>query len=91
MTKKRLYHLLAVLMVVVLTISACAPAATEAPAATDAPAVPAATDAPVATEPAAAEPVTLTYLADDSEIDTEHGPRARRCLYGTASKRDHRN
>ena len=67
MSKKRLYHLLAVLMVIVLTISACAPAATEAPAATDAPAVPAATDAPVATEPAAAEPVTLTYLADDSE------------------------
>jgi raffinose/stachyose/melibiose transport system substrate-binding protein len=67
MSKKRLYHLLAILMVVVLTISACAPAATEAPAATDAPAVPAATDAPVATEPVAAEPVTLTYLADDSE------------------------
>jgi raffinose/stachyose/melibiose transport system substrate-binding protein len=67
MSKKRLYHLLAILMVVVLTVSACAPAATEAPAATDAPAVPAATDAPVATEPAAAEPVTLTYLADDSE------------------------
>ena len=67
MSKKRLYHLLAVLMVIVLTISACAPAATEAPAATDAPAVPAATDAPVATEPAAAEPVSLTYLADDSE------------------------
>ena len=67
MSKKRLYHLLAVLMVIVLTISACAPAATEAPAATDAPALPAATDAPVATEPAATEPVTLTYLADDSE------------------------
>ncbi len=38
MSTKRLYHLLAILMVVVLTISACAPAATEAPAATDAPA-----------------------------------------------------
>jgi raffinose/stachyose/melibiose transport system substrate-binding protein len=69
MSKKRLYHLLAILMVVVLTISACAPAATQAPAATEAPAVeaPAATAAPVATEPAAAEPVTLTYLGDDSE------------------------
>lgn len=69
MSKKRLYHLLAILMVVILTISACAPAATQAPAA-EAPAAtqaPAATAAPVATEPAAAEPVTLTYLADDSE------------------------
>lgn len=70
MSKKRLYHLLAILMVVVLTISACAPAATQAPAA-EAPAAtqaPVATTAPVATEPAAAEPVTLTYLADDSEV-----------------------
>jgi raffinose/stachyose/melibiose transport system substrate-binding protein len=69
MSSKRLYHLLAILMVIALTISACAPAATEGPAATNAPAatdVPAATDAPVATE-APAEPVTLTYLADDSE------------------------
>lgn len=69
MSKKRLYHLLAILIVVVITISACAPAATQAPAA-EAPAAtqaPAATEAPVATEPAAAEPVELTYLADDSE------------------------
>ena len=69
MSTKRLYHLLAILMVVVLAISACAPAATQAPAA-EAPAAtqaPAATAAPVATEPAAAEPVTLTYLVDDSQ------------------------
>jgi raffinose/stachyose/melibiose transport system substrate-binding protein len=69
MSTKRLYHLLAILMVIVLAISACAPAATQAPAA-EAPAAtqaPAATAAPVATEPAAAEPVTLTYLVDDSQ------------------------
>ena len=66
MSKKRLYHLLAILMVVVLTISACAPAATQAPAATDAPAVPAATDAPVATE-APVEPVTLIYSIFDDQ------------------------
>jgi len=52
-------------------LAACAPAATPAPA-TQAPAAtqpPAATEAPVATEAAtaAAEPVTLTYLVDDSQ------------------------
>src|SRR6185369_1003198 len=53
-------------------LAACAPAATQAPAATEAPAAtqaPAASEAPAATEPAAAaaEPVTLTYLVDDSQ------------------------
>jgi raffinose/stachyose/melibiose transport system substrate-binding protein len=35
MSTKRLYHLLTLLMVIALTISACAPAATQAPAATE--------------------------------------------------------
>ncbi|MGQ0605008.1 MAG: ABC transporter substrate-binding protein [Anaerolineales bacterium] len=45
-----------------------APAATQAPAATEAPtSAPAATQAPAAT--AAPEPITLTYLVDDSEAN----------------------
>ena len=74
MSIKRLYHLLAILMVVALTISACAPAATQAPAATEPEATePAATEPvvtePAATEPAAAEPVTLSLLGAQNEND----------------------
>lgn len=67
MSTKRLYKLLVIMLVAVLAISACAPAATQAPVATDAPPAtdaPTATDAPVATEPA--EVVTITYYIDDN-------------------------
>jgi len=63
-----LFKVLSILCLLSL-LAACGPAATEAPAATDAPVAtdaPAATEAPAATD-APAEPVTLTYLVDDSE------------------------
>jgi len=69
MQTKILWRLMAIAMIAVMALSACAPKATEAPAApaateapaapaeTEAPAAPAATEAPVATEaPAATEP-----------------------------------
>ena len=68
--KQMLFKVLSILCVLGL-LTACAPAATQAPAATEAPAATqasAATEPPAATEaPANAEPVTLSYLADDSE------------------------
>jgi raffinose/stachyose/melibiose transport system substrate-binding protein len=80
MSTKRLYHLLAILTVIALTISACAPAATEVPAATEAPAAtaapadtqaPAATEAPAATVAPTEAPaaVSLSYLVDDSQAN----------------------
>jgi raffinose/stachyose/melibiose transport system substrate-binding protein len=62
------YNVISILCLLGL-LAACAPAATEAPAATDAPAG----TAPAATEaPAESEPVTLTFLVDDSQntVDT---------------------
>jgi raffinose/stachyose/melibiose transport system substrate-binding protein len=70
MKQNRLFYNLISILCLLGLLAACAPAATEAPAATDAPAsteAPVATEAPAATEPAAAEPVTLTFLVDDSQ------------------------
>jgi len=66
MSTKKLYNLLAILMVTALALSACGSAATDAPATTEAP-----TEASVATEAAPApteamEPVTIIYLIDDN-------------------------
>jgi ABC-type glycerol-3-phosphate transport system substrate-binding protein len=56
MSTKSLYKVLAVLILAVMILSACGPAATEVPATTEAPAAPAATEAPAAAEaPAATE------------------------------------
>ena len=56
-----LYLGLSVLLMLAFVLTACAPAATQ----TAAPEEPA---EPTAEAPAEAEPVTLTYLADDSEV-----------------------
>ena len=70
MKQNRFFYTLISTLCLLGLLAACSPTATEASAPTDAPAgteAPAATDAPAATEPPAGEPVTLTYLADDSE------------------------
>jgi len=71
MNKNRFWFQLLSVLCLLGLLAACAPAATEAPAMTEESAVeaPAATEVPAATEaPVVAEPVTLTYLADDSEV-----------------------
>jgi len=62
MSTKKLYNLLAILMVTALALSACGSAATEAPVATDAPAP---TEAPAATEAPAVEIGYVGILAED--------------------------
>jgi raffinose/stachyose/melibiose transport system substrate-binding protein len=69
MKKNQMLFKVLIVMCVLGLLAACAPAATQAPAATEAPAAtqaPAGTEAPAATE-APAEPVTLSYLVDDSQ------------------------
>jgi raffinose/stachyose/melibiose transport system substrate-binding protein len=72
MNKRQVLYKAIGMLCLLSLLAACAPAATQAPA-TQAPATQAAatevpTEAPVATE-APAEPVTLTYLVDDSEAN----------------------
>lgn len=70
-----LFKAFSILSLFAILLAACAPAATEAPASTDSPAAteaPAETEAPAATEaPADAEPITLTWLIDDSQQSQE--------------------
>lgn len=73
---KKLYSILAILMVAAMLLAACAqqPAATQAPAATEAPAVeePAATEAPAVEEPAATEaPATEEPAATEAPAAEE--------------------
>jgi peptide/nickel transport system substrate-binding protein len=69
MKHKKLYSLLAVIILASLVLAACAPAATEAPAVTSAPA---ATEAPVVTEaPVATEAPVMTEAPVATEAPTE--------------------
>jgi len=71
---KKLYTLLAILVLASMILASCAPAATEAPAPTDVPAAPAATEAPAPTEaPAATEPPAATEAPAATEVPAAEG------------------
>ena len=66
-TRKNLFHLFSLVLLVSLALAACGPSAPEAPPETQAPEVPVVTEPPAVTEAPAADPMVALYEAAKAE------------------------